>query len=213
VSTGLRASGIALRESAGVATDGSSGAVVLLPVLVAVLAVFVALPSIVASRWAGIAGDAAEAGLRAAVLLVYLWGIGRSGFVRRVFAYHGAEHMTIAAYERAGRVPSADEVRRESPIHVRCGTDFIALLVIACGIVYSFVAREPVWLGSLVRVVLVPVVMALSYETMRAAAGRERAVVARVLTWPGRALQRITTRVPDDGQIDVALAALIAASD
>jgi uncharacterized protein YqhQ len=147
------------------------------------------------------------------MLLVYLGALSRSSFARRLFAYHGAEHKAIAACERAGRMPSAEEARAESPIHVRCGTDFIALFVIACGVVFSFVAREPWWFATIVRVALVPVVMIFAYELMRLAARFEGSLGSRLVTWPGRALQRITTRAPSEDQLEVALAAVRAATD
>jgi uncharacterized protein YqhQ len=212
VSIGLRASTIAASVSTG--TDASGGVgVVLGPVAIGVLGVFIVLPGLFAARWDGIGGDVAEAAIRAAMLLVYLFGIGRSAFVKRLFGYHGAEHMTIAAYERLGRVPTMDEVRRESPIHVRCGTDFIALFVISCGVVFSFVAREPMWFAATIRVVLLPAVMAMAYEVMRAAARFEGSVVSRAVTWPGRALQHVTTREPSEDMIDIAVSALRTAVD
>jgi uncharacterized protein YqhQ len=207
VSIGLRAADIAIRESTGVSSEGGAG-VVLAPVAVAILAIFVGMPAIAARSWTGIAGDVAEASVRAAMLLVYLGALSRSSFARRLFAYHGAEHKAIAACERAGRMPSAEEARVESPIHVRCGTDFIALFVIVCGVVFSFVAREPWWFATVVRVALVPVVMVFAYELMRLAARFEGSPGSRLVTWPGRALQRITTREPSDDQLEVALAAL-----
>ncbi len=119
--------------------------------------------------------------------------------------------MTIAAFERHRRAPTADEVRAERPMHPRCGTAFIALVVITSGIVFSFVARDPIWFGAIVRVALLPVVAAIAYEMMRAAAGARGALWARAISWPGLALQRITTRRPDGAQIEVAIAALAGA--
>jgi uncharacterized protein YqhQ len=211
VSIGLRASDIALRESMGAPSEGGAG-VVFAPVAFAILAIFIVLPAIAARGWSGMAADVAEASVRAAMLLVYLGSLSATAFARRLFAYHGAEHKSIAAYERAGRLPTAVEAKEESPVHVRCGTDFISLFVIACGVVFSFVVREPWWAAALVRIVLVPFVMICAYEVMRAAARFEGGVVSRIVTWPGRALQRITTREPSDDQLEIALAALSAAT-
>jgi uncharacterized protein YqhQ len=212
VSIGLRASDIAIRESTGVSSEGGAG-VVLAPVAFGILVIFVGLPAIAARGWTGIAADVAEATVRAAMLLVYLGSLSATAFARRLFAYHGAEHKAIAACERVGRIPTADEARAESPVHVRCGTDFIALFVIACGVVFSFVGREPWLFAMATRIALVPVVMIVAYEVMRAAARFEGSVGSRLVTWPGRALQRITTREPTDDQLDVALAALRSAVD
>ncbi len=208
ISIGLKASEIAMREATGVDTQSGGSGVVLVPVAVGVLGVFIALPGMLSAHWEGVAGDLGEAAMRLGVLLVYLVGIGRSAFARRLFAYHGAEHKTIAAYERHERMPTLDEARAESPIHIRCGTDFIAIFVFACGVTFAFVPREPIWLAGSVRVALVPLVAALAYEVMRAAARWEGTLVARGITLPGRALQRITTREPTDDLLEVASVAL-----
>jgi uncharacterized protein YqhQ len=207
VSIGMRANAIAVRISTGTESSGGIG-IVLAPVAVAIIGVFVVLPGLLSVRWEGATGDVVEASLRAAVLLVYLLLIGRSTFARRLFAYHGAEHMVIAAYERHLAMPTLERAERESPVHVRCGTDFIALFVIACGVLFSIVPREPMWFAGVVRVALLPVVMALAYEVMRAAARYEGSLGSRVVTWPGRALQRITTRRPSGDMLEVALVAL-----
>ena len=210
VSTGLRAADIAISKSTGVSSQGGAG-VILAPIGFGIITIFVALPAIAARAWTGTAGDVAEASVRAAMLLVYLLALSATNVARRLFAYHGAEHMAIAAYERSGRMPTAAEAGAESPVHVRCGTDFLALFVIACGVVFSFVPREPWWFAGAVRVALVPVVMIVAYEVMRTAARFEGSFVSRLVTWPGRALQRVTTRRPSDDQLEIALAALAAA--
>ena len=202
---GLR---IALHHSTGASVTSEQMAVTFAPVLVGVLAVFVVGPGVLAAFGSGIVADVAEAVSRPAGLLVYLGAVARSAQTRRLFAYHGAEHQAIAAYERHGRVPTASEARLESPVHVRCGTNFLMLFVLAAGLVYSFVPRRPLWVGGLWRIALVPIVAAVAYETMRLTAAAEHALIARLLTWPGRTVQRITTRRPSDDQIEIALQAL-----
>lgn len=214
ISTGMHALRIAMREASGVTVTPEQLRLTFAPVALGAFVVFVALPGVLTSGLVGLAGavaDAVEATTRAAMLLVYLIAIRRSGQTARLFGYHGAEHMAIAGFERRARIPTGAEVGEESPVHVRCGTNFIALFVIACGVGFSVVPRDPVWLGGVLRVVLVPVIAALAYEVMRATARRPNAVWSRGLTWPGRALQRITTRRPDADQIEIALAALTAA--
>jgi uncharacterized protein YqhQ len=209
---GMRAVRIALGISSGQQVPVEAMRMVFVPVAIGIVGVFVALPGIATSVYDGIVADVVEAVARAAMLVTYLVAVSHAEQSKRLFGYHGAEHMAIAAFERAGRMPTPAEAGAESPIHVRCGTDFVALFVIVCGVVFSFVGRRPVWLGGTVRVVLVPVCAALAYETMRACARRPHSMLARSLTWPGRALQRITTRPPDPGQLEVALAALGAAA-
>jgi uncharacterized protein YqhQ len=205
---GMRAVRVALRESTGAAVGNDAMAALFVPVAIGVLGVFIALPGMLSSRFSDIPGDVVEAAGRAAMLVIYLAALSRSDSSIRMFGYHGAEHMSIAAFERHRRMPEASEVWAESPVHVRCGTDFVSLLVITCGVVYSFVPRDPVWAGGLLRVALLPVVAAVAYEVMRACAARPASVASRVVTLPGRALQRITTRRPDGGQVEVAMAAL-----
>ena len=208
IGIGIRALRIALREQTG--AEPSAGEVVgsLIPVGATALLIFVVAASLLASGWQGVAGDVAEALLRAAAVLVYLLAIARSSQSKRLFAYHGAEHMVIASFEVLRTVPTMEQARKSSPIHMRCGTNFVALYVIAAGLIHSVFPREPWWAGALWRLLLFPIVVAIAYELMRAAARSPGALWARIVTLPGRLLQRVTTRKPDDSQIEVAQAAL-----
>jgi uncharacterized protein YqhQ len=208
ISIGMHAIRVATRETTGTDIPQSQFAALLAPVALGVLGVFVALPGIVTAGLDDTLADIIEAAGRAAMLLIYLGLLSRSAASKRLFGYHGAEHMAIAAFERHRRMPARDEVRAESPVHVRCGTDFIALLVMAAGVVFAFVPRDPLWLGGVLRVALFPLVAALAYEVLRLSARFSASPVARSITLPGRALQRITTRRPDDGQVEIAMAAL-----
>jgi uncharacterized protein YqhQ len=211
VAIGMRGINVALREGSGTEVGKDAMTMVFVPVAVGVLGLFVAVPGMLTAGLADRTADVVEAAARAVMLVIYLLALSRSEQSKRLFGYHGAEHMAIAACERHDRVPTKDEAGAESPVHVRCGTDFIALFVVGCGIVFAFVTRHSVWLGGVLRVALVPAVAALAYEVMRLCARYPRRPWARLGTWPGRALQRITTRRPDDGQLEVALLALSAA--
>lgn len=204
---GTRALRVAIRETTGIEPTAEQLGVTFGAGGVAVLAIFLVAPGVLIGA-RGPAGAALEASIRAAMLLAYLLVISRNAQTRALLRYHGAEHKTVAAFERAGSVPSRAQAAQESPVHVRCGTNFIALFVIACGVVFAVVPRSPLWLGAVVRVALTPVVVALAYEIMRGAAREPRALWSRAVTWPGRALQRITTRAPSDDELDVAVAAL-----
>jgi uncharacterized protein YqhQ len=220
ISIGWRGITIAARVSTGIEPgargrggdphETALGAVVV-PILVGALLVFVAVPGALSAGRPGITGDVVEAAGRALTLVIYLATISVTSQAQRTFAYHGAEHKTIAAFERVGRPPTLEEARAESTIHVRCGTDFMALFVVVAGVVYALVPRRPLWIGVGLRMVLVPVVAAIAYEVMRAAARYEATPVARLITWPGRLLQRITTREPSADMLEVAGAALHAA--
>ena len=148
-----------------------------------------------------------EGAIRIAIFFGYVWLIGRLPDVRRVFAYHGAEHKTINAYE-AGEPLEAERVGRYSVAHPRCGTSFLLFVVVLSIFVFGLLGRPslPVRIAS--RVALVPVVASLAYEVIRFSAKRHANPAVRLLLAPGMALQALTTREPDDSQVEVAIAAL-----
>jgi uncharacterized protein YqhQ len=142
---------------------------------------------------------------RVALFVGYLWLIGRLKEVRRVFQYHGAEHKTIAAYEHDAPLEPTS-VDRFSTLHVRCGTNFLLIVMILTILIYAlFPARGLLW-GIVVRVVTIPVIAGLSYELLRLGAKFERSIVMRALMAPGLWLQKITTKPPEPDQIEVAIA-------
>lgn len=146
----------------------------------------------------------AEGAVRVSVLVGYVGLIGRLPDVGRVFAYHGAEHKAVNAYE-AGAPLKVSAVRPFSRFHPRCGTSFILIVMIVAIVVFSFLGRPPLLLRVLTRVVLIPLVAGVSYEIIRAGA---RYRWFRPLVIPGFWLQRLTTREPDDTQLNVAIRAL-----
>jgi uncharacterized protein YqhQ len=142
---------------------------------------------------------------RVALFLGYLVLIGRLKDVRRVFQYHGAEHKTIAAFEHRDAL-EPEAVDRYSTLHVRCGTNFLLIVMVLAILVYAVSpARGLLW-GILSRVIAIPVIAGLSYEMLRLGARFERSLVMRALMAPGLWLQKITTKPPDRGQIEVAIA-------
>lgn len=151
-----------------------------------------------------------EGVIRALVLLGYLFLIGRVGNVRRVFAYHGAEHKAINALE-AGLPSDVPSVRLSSRLHPRCGTGFIVVVAFVSIIVFAPLGSLPVLLRLLLQILLVPVVAAISYEAIRGLVRVRHTAAGRAALVPVLAAQRLTTREPDDAQIEVAIAALDAA--
>ncbi|HEX6817051.1 MAG TPA: DUF1385 domain-containing protein [Ktedonobacterales bacterium] len=149
----------------------------------------------------------AEGLLRLALLIGYLALIGRLADVQRVFEYHGAEHKAINTLE-AGQPLDVAHVRQASRVHTRCGTGFLLIVVVLSIVVFALVGNPPLALRILSRVVLVPVIAALAYELMRLGAANYRFAIVRVLMAPSLALQGLTTREPDDDEIECALAAL-----
>lgn len=150
---------------------------------------------------------ALEGAIRLALLIGYLLVIGRFAEIERVFQYHGAEHKTINAYE-VGDPLDVEHVRRASRVHTRCGTGFLLIVVIVSIFVFALIGSPPLALRIVSRVVLVPVIAAIAYELMRLGATYYRFRVVRWLMAPSLALQGLTTREPDDGQIECAIAAL-----
>jgi uncharacterized protein YqhQ len=162
-----------------------------------------------AQRWVGLGWLSllAEGVVRLALLLTYLWLIGRMPGVQRVFQYHGAEHKAINTLE-AGQPLDMAHVRRASRVHTRCGTGFLLLVMAVSIFVFALAGRPPLPLLLLSRVVLVPVVAAIAYELMRLGAAHYHNRGVRWLLAPGLALQGLTTREPDESQIECAIAAL-----
>jgi uncharacterized protein YqhQ len=145
--------------------------------------------------------------IRLGVLLAYLFLIGLLPDIRRVFAYHGAEHKTIHALED-GAPLEVEAVRRYSTAHPRCGTSFLLVVVVISVLLFVLVGTPPLWQRLLSRVVLVPVIAAVSYEVIRLMGALQGNRVMRVLFRPNLWLQSLTTREPDDAQVEVAICAL-----
>jgi len=146
----------------------------------------------------------AEGALRVATLVGYLAAMGRSAEMARVFAYHGAEHKAVNAYEHdAPLEPGA--VQTFSRFHLRCGTSFVLMVMLVAVIVFSFLGRPPLLWRIAFRVAAIPLVAGISYEVIRAG-GRHRWL--RPVMLLGLWLQRLTTREPDDRQVEVATRAL-----
>lgn len=148
-----------------------------------------------------------EGVIRLALLIGYLAVIGRFADIRRVFQYHGAEHKAINCYE-AGDPLDVAHVRLASRTHTRCGTGFLLIVVVVSIFVFALIGNPPLAVRVLSRIVLVPVIAAIAYELMRLGATYYRFRVVRWLMAPSLALQGLTTREPDDGQMECAIAAL-----
>jgi uncharacterized protein YqhQ len=145
--------------------------------------------------------------IRLAILLAYLGLIGLIPDIRRVYAYHGAEHKSIHALEEGDSL-DPPSVQSHSTAHVRCGTSFLLTVVVVSVVVFAVLGSQELWLRVVSRVVLIPVIAAMAYELIRLGGRLYNNPVARVLMWPNLALQKLTTREPDDSQVEVALRAL-----
>lgn len=175
------------------------------------IAVFLALPTYAVKFIPGIENNHVilnllEGVIRLALFLLYIWAIGRTKDIQRVFQYHGAEHKTIHAYEN--NLPlTVENIRAQTRLHARCGTNFLLVVMVVSIFVFAFLGWPNVWERIISRVLLMPVVAGIAYEFIRLA-GRSENVFVKVLIKPGLALQYMTTREPEDDQIEVAIRAL-----
>ena len=148
-----------------------------------------------------------EGVIRLALLVGYLYLIGRVPDIQRVFGYHGAEHKAINAMEQ-GDPLDIPHVRRASRVHTRCGTGFLLLVMVVSIFVFALVGSPSLLIKFVSRIILIPVVAGVAYELMRLGASNYRFRVVRWLLAPGLALQGLTTREPDDSMIECAIASL-----
>lgn len=212
---GLRAlmfsSNVALGEDAQQVSPKALWATAVVSIA-AVAAVFFAGPLLLANTLDGLIGNhlaviAIEGLIRLAIVVGYVGIIGLLPDVRRVYAYHGAEHKSIHALE-AGDPLESRFVQRYPTAHVRCGTSFLLTVVVVSIVVFAAVGNPALWLRVLSRIVLIPVIAAISYEVIRLGGAFESSPITKFLLWPNLALQALTTRQPDDDQVEVALCAL-----
>ncbi|MEE8369967.1 MAG: DUF1385 domain-containing protein [Dehalococcoidia bacterium] len=212
---GMRAlmfsSNVALGEDEKEVTSGTVWATVIAS-LVLVGTLFFAGP-VLLSRWLesaienGFLVVLIEGLIRLTLVIGYIGVIGLLPDVRRVYAYHGAEHKSIHALEH-GDPLEPESVQRHPTAHLRCGTSFLLTVVVVSVIVFAALGTPDLWLRLLSRIALLPVIAAISYELIRLGGAFSSNRIVRVLMWPNLALQRLTTRQPDDAQVEVALRAL-----
>ncbi len=145
--------------------------------------------------------------IRLFIIVGYVWAVGFLPDIRRVFAYHGAEHKTVHAHE-AGAALTVEEVRRFSTAHTRCGTAFLLTLVLLTVLIFAPLGKPTLLVRLVSRIVLLPVIAGIAYEFIRLTARLADRPWMRVLIAPNLALQRLTTREPDDSMLEVAIGAL-----
>lgn len=148
-----------------------------------------------------------EGVLRVTIFFLYIWAVSRMKDIQRVFAYHGAEHKTINAFE-AGDELEVENVRKYTCLNPRCGTTFLFLVMIVSILLFSFLGWPSFWWRIFSRVALMPVVAGVAYEVMKWSAASCDNKWVRPFLIPGMLLQKFTTREPDDAQIEVAIRAL-----
>lgn len=147
-----------------------------------------------------------EGAMKIVIFLGYLAAVSRMKDMRRVFSYHGAEHKTIRCYE--AKLPmTVENVRPMTRLHPRCGTSFLFVVILLSILVGAFIQVSNTLLRMVLKLLLLPIVVAVSYEINRFV-GRNDNFLTRILTWPGMMLQHFTTNEPDDSMIEVAIRSL-----
>jgi len=142
--------------------------------------------------------------VRIGLFLGYILIVSQLKDIKRIFQYHGAEHKTIQAYEN-GEGIVLENVKKHTTVHVRCGTSFLLIVMVVAIVIFALLGRPPLLLRILYRVLLIPVVAGISYELIKLAGKFSKYKIINILFYPGLLLQKVTTREPDDSQIEVAM--------
>jgi uncharacterized protein YqhQ len=153
-----------------------------------------------------------DGAFRLIIFLAYIFAISRWGEMRRVFQYHGAEHMTIYAFE-AGQELNPASAKQYSTFHPRCGTSFLIVVMLVSIIVFVFLGKPETIADRLLRFAMIPLIAGISFEFIKLSARESFGRWLKPAVWPGLALQRITTKPPTDDMLEVAIAALEACLD
>lgn len=200
------------------AKDIIIGAAVVLGIALSI-GLFVLLPTLLGKlslklipRMGSFSLSLVEGLIRIVVFLLYLWGVSKMADVKRMFSYHGAEHKTIFCYEK--NLPlTVENVREQSRFHPRCGTSFLFVVIIISILVFSAISSlltnwSSFWIRFGLHLLLLPVIVSLSYELNYWVGRHDNLMIARILSAPGKWLQRLTTNEPDDGMMECAIRAL-----
>ncbi|MCI8801532.1 MAG: DUF1385 domain-containing protein [Lachnospiraceae bacterium] len=179
--------------------------------VVLAVGIFIVLPYFLAAQLNGFLRNKSltaiiEGVLRIVIFILYIWGISAMKDIRRLYRYHGAEHKCINCIEK-GRPLTPANAMRSSRLHRRCGTSFIFFVFFVSIILFFFIRVEnPLWRVGL-RILLMPVVAGISYEIIRLA-GRSDNILVRLISAPGMAIQRMSTKEPDRQMVEVAIASV-----
>lgn len=148
---------------------------------------------------------------RICIFVIYLFLISKNKDIQRVFMYHGAEHKTINCFEHEEAL-TVENVKKHSTEHKRCGTSFLFIVMAVSFVFFMFFRVEDVTLRILSRIIFLPVVAGCSYEVLKLS-GKYDNIIVRIFSWPGLKLQKLTTKEPDDLQIEVAIKSMTAVLD
>ena len=175
---------------------------------------FLGIPTAIASLFkntgiSSVSLNLIEAIIRIAILIAYMFLISKLDDIYRVFQYHGAEHKTIFCYEADEKL-TVENVRKFGRLHPRCGTNFLFLTMLVSVILFSLTGWGGFWQRLILRIVLMPIVAGITYEIIKWL-GRTESKLGKIIAYPGLKLQELTTKEPDDAQLEVAIESLKAA--
>lgn len=171
--------------------------------------VFFILPTIIGRSFSeffpnAIVYNLLEGLIRIGFFFAYILLVSQIKDIKRVFQYHGAEHKTIQAYENDEEL-KPENVRKYSTMHVRCGTSFLLIVMVVAILIFALLGKQPIIWRIISRILLIPVIAGISYELIRLAGKFSKYKVVNILFYPGLLLQKITTKEPDNDQIEVAI--------
>lgn len=175
---------------------------------------FLGIPTAIASIFKGIGLspillNLIESAIRIAILITYMYFISKLDYIYRIFQYHGAEHKTIFCYEAEEKL-TIENVKKFGRLHPRCGTNFLFLTMIVSIILFTLTGWGGFWQRLILRIVLMPLVAGITYELIKWL-GRTESKLGKFIAYPGLKLQELTTKEPDDEQLEVAIKSLMAA--
>lgn len=180
------------------------------------IGLFIGLPTLVVSLLkplisTNLARNITEGLVRITIFIIYILLISKMKDIRRVFEYHGAEHKTIHCYEHDEEL-TVENARKYTTLHPRCGTAFLLIVMVISILAFSFLGWHNIFIRIITRISLLPLVAGLAYEVTRWAGSSSSRLVG-IIMYPGLMLQKLTTREPDDQQLEVAIAAFLAATE
>ena len=194
--------------------DKANDAIMVVSLILAMIlsiGLFVLIPTIISGFFGlfiknNIILNLIEGLIRILILILYMLGISRNEDIKRTFMYHGAEHKTIYCYENDLEL-TVENVKKFTTLHPRCGTNFLFIVMATSIILFSFFGWPNILLRVVMRILCIPIVAGISYEIIKFL-GKYDNILSKIVAYPGMMLQRITTKEPDDAQIEVAIKAL-----
>ena len=197
--------------------EKANEAIIIVSLIIALLlsvGIFVLIPTFIGGLFSKIISshvvlNLIEGAIRIAILIGYMGVVSLNSDIKRVFEYHGAEHKSIYCYENNLEL-TVENARKFGRLHPRCGTNFLFIVMFISIILFSFFGWPNPILRVTIRIVCIPIVAGISYEIIKFL-GKYNNILSKIIAYPGMMMQKITTKEPDDGQLEVAIAALKAA--